>query len=33
MRLLAFRKRLSKIKKTGEVKMSTFYEDNMNIKR
>lgn len=23
----------SKIKKTGEVKMSTFYEDNMNIKR
>lgn len=33
MRLLAFRKRLSKIKKTGEVKMSTFYEDNMNIKK
>ena len=23
----------SKIKKTGEVKMSTFYEDNMNIKK
>ena len=23
----------SKIKKTGEVRMSTFYEDNMNIKK